>query len=218
MNLKSELLTKIPGIVHGFGTRSEPVPLDLLKQWEISKPVWRQVHKIKSIEVTTVNQVCGDVDALLCRTPGQIIAVQTADCVPILMAKKNGKAVAAIHAGWRGTIAEIVNAVWSNIYSWGESPENWVAAIGPAIGPCCYEISPEIAEDFAIKFGRSVLPTARLLDLQLANRLRLQAIGLSSVDVLKMCTRCNGEAVPTFHSYRREGGGTRQYSLIGISL
>jgi len=219
MFLKSALLYQVPGIVHGFGTRIEPVPAPFLPDWESQRPRWKQVHGTNCVEVKTPAQACGDVDAVFSDQTGIPIPVMTADCVPILLAHKEGKRVAAVHAGWRGTRARILANLWKALQERGESPENWVAAIGPSIGPCCYEVSPELADDFAKEFrdyGEDLaVPTFRHLDLPLINAEQLKEIGLEKVDLIRACTRCSLQgAEPKFHSFRREGSGTRQFSII----
>jgi len=92
-------------------------------------------------------------DALTTRTPGLLLGVQTADCVPILLADTRLRVVAAIHAGWRGTLARIaVKALGRMRMEFGTRPRDVVAAIGPAIGRCCYEVGPEVAQAFAAQF------------------------------------------------------------------
>ncbi len=212
--IQSSLLSKVPGLVHGFGTREEPVFHELLPAWNALKPSWKQVHKADVAHVLAANENCGEVDALWTREAGLPIAVVTADCVPILLAKKDGKAIAAVHAGWRGTRAHILSVLWEKLRAHGEWPSEWVAAVGPAIGPCCYEVSEEIAQDFENEFSsfgeKLAVPRHRILDLPAINAKELEQIGMSEVELLRHCTRCN----EAFHSYRREGGGTRQYSMI----
>lgn len=92
-------------------------------------------------------------DALAASAPGLLLGVQTADCVPILLADTRGRAVAAIHAGWRGTLARIaVKTLGRMRMEFGTQPKDVVAAIGPAIGRCCYEVGPEVAQAFAMQF------------------------------------------------------------------
>jgi YfiH family protein len=219
MHLKSELLSRISGVTHGFGTLGEPLALPFIVEWERSSPRWRQVHQVACAEVKGSGQECGEVDALWSSHPAIPIAVVTADCVPILLAHRNGRAVAAVHAGWRGTRAHILSALWSELAAQGEKPHDWVAAIGPAIGPCCYQVSEELAADFATEFANLgpgvAVPRTRILDLPAINAAELRQIGLAEVDLIRTCTRCSKD--PVFHSYRREGGGTRQWSAIQIN-
>jgi polyphenol oxidase len=126
-------------------------------------------------------------------------------------------AVAAVHAGWRGVRARILSTLWARLNEKGETPSNWVAAIGPAIGPCCYQVSEELASDFKLEFSRYgdalVQPSHRMLDLPAIQEAELKSLGLSSVDLIRACTRCTPG--PRYFSYRREGAGTRQWSIIG---
>jgi YfiH family protein len=218
MTLRSPLLEQVPGIRHGFGDLHAPIPAEFLPAWESSKARWKQVHGTGSAELKAIGQEAGEVDALWSRAPGVPTGVVTADCVPILMARADGGAVAAIHAGWRGTHAHMLLELWVKLVAAGERPENWVAAIGPAIGPCCYEVSAELAADFEQEFGiydpDLVVPRERHLDLPSINAAELHTVGLKQVEMLRLCTRCFGGDEPVFHSYRREGGGTRQYSII----
>lgn len=217
---RSHLLEKSARVSHGFGTRSEPIPLispGFLQTWDERRVDWKQVHGTALTCVTSANQRCGEVDALYTRTPGQPIAVVTADCVPILMARCDGKAVAAVHAGWRGTYARILKVLWKQLTEEGEHPQDWVAAVGPAIGPCCYEVSTDLAQDFSDEFGQAVV-SQRMLDLPAIQVDELKDIGLREVDLMRICTRCtqSQDSTFSFHSYRREGSGVRQYSVIMI--
>ena len=218
MHLKSKVLSRITGINHGFGTRLEEMPAQFQASWNDKKAIWKQTHGIACARIDTSGQACGEVDALYSRQPEIPVAVMTADCVPILMARKDGGSVAAIHAGWRGTQAHILTALWKKLESEGEMAANWIAAIGPAIGPCCYEVSDELGQDFLTEFGPIAVPRPRHLDLPAINQAELHQIGIKEVDLFRVCTKCDQlKGEPRFHSYRREGGGTRQWSVISIS-
>lgn len=92
-------------------------------------------------------------DALITATPGLLIAVQTADCIPILLADPEHRVVAAIHAGWRGTLKRIAEKTVGRMRMlFGSRPEKIIAAVGPGIGRCCYEVGPEVAKEFASQF------------------------------------------------------------------
>ncbi len=216
--MKSSLLSRIPGIDHGFGDARTPVASPLEVRFEERSPVWKQVHGIAIADVNHATQTCGEVDGLFSFERDVVVSVRTADCVPILLARKDGGAVAAVHAGWRGTHARILTALWEKLKARGEKPSDWVAAIGPAIGPCCYEVSPELAEDFEKEHGgKLAVPSPRMLDLPAVNAAELRDIGMRAedVEILRACTRCTQDAEGhVFHSYRREGKGTRQYSAI----
>ena len=215
--ITSRILEDVPGIVHGFGTLEEPMPPFVGESIEDSQsPRWKQVHGTQSVEVTSVRQECGEVDALYSKIISVPISVVTADCVPILMAHKNGLQVAAIHAGWRGTKARIVRKLWEKISMAGENPKDWVVAVGPAIGPCCYEVSEELAQDFCLEFvdldKQIVLPRKRHLDLPAIHAQELKQMGFGKIDLIRACTQCSTH--PLFHSFRREGGKTRQWSSV----
>ena len=92
-------------------------------------------------------------DALLTRAPGLLLAVQTADCVPILLADRRRRAIAAVHAGWRGTLARIAEKTLGRMkMEFDTRAEDVIAVLGPAIGGCCYEVGPEVAQAFAAQF------------------------------------------------------------------
>ncbi len=92
-------------------------------------------------------------DALITRERGVLLVIQTADCVPILLADTKSHAVAAIHAGWRGTLQRIAAKTLGRMQmEFGTHPQDVIAALGPCIGPCCYEVGSEVAKEFAAKF------------------------------------------------------------------
>jgi YfiH family protein len=217
MHINSNVLARVPGLKHGFGTRGEIVPSSLEPEWSQAHPSWKQVHGIDFVEITAPLQKCGETDGQLSLTPRLPVACVTADCVPVLLARKSGGAGAAIHAGWRGTFAGAVEAVWKELERRGELLSNWVAAIGPAIGPCCYEVSEELISDFKTKFGAMkpalIEPSYRRLDLPAIHEARLKDAGFGEVELIRACTFCSGSPDnPTFHSYRREKNSNRQYS------
>ena len=152
----------------------------------------------------------GNGDALLENEAGSVVAVRTADCVPIILIDEKLHAVAAVHAGWRGTVARIAPAaVQAMRERFGTEPAGLHAAIGPCIGPCCYEVGAEVAAQFGIE-GRA------RLDLPGANRKQLEEAGVTPERIYasKLCTMCRPE---DFHSFRRdkEAAG-RLYSFAGI--
>jgi YfiH family protein len=217
--LESRLLGAISGIRHGFGTRKEPISGAFTPLWQdAKKPQWKQVHGTACAEVKHPAQACGEVDGLWSRESASAIAVVTADCVPILLARRDGSAVAAVHAGWRGTQARILEKLFrEHLIPAGEKPWNWIAAIGPCAKPCCYEVSPELADEFKKNFGEIVVPKPRKIDLVRSNVLQLEALGIEEVDTQTAhCTICTRDDAGqfAFHSYRRDGSGGRQFSLI----
>jgi polyphenol oxidase len=196
-------LEALSWLIHGFGTRLSSIPTDVVT-------TVKQIHSANCVFAGGRSGNLGQGDALLDNTSGAALAVKTADCVPILLADERLRAVAAVHAGWRGTVAGIAQrAVESMRDRFGTDPADLSAALGPAIGECCYEVGPEVAAHF----GRQ--ERARI-DLVEANRRQLVAAGLAErrIHAACLCTMCRGDE---FHSYRRDGQAAgRMYSFIGI--
>jgi polyphenol oxidase len=95
-------------------------------------------------------------DAMLCGQAGRHLGIQTADCVPILLADPQHRIVAAVHAGWRGTLARVAAKTIGRMrLEFGTRAEDVIAALGPAIGPCCYEVGPEVAQAFSGQFAQA---------------------------------------------------------------
>lgn len=240
--LQSEPLNKIAGIVHAFSTRraersdftmgplSSPNPIIPMNrarfQAVIGAPGWpilklRQVHSgiVRDMDDTTAAGDPVEGDASVTSLPGALLGVQTADCVPILIADSAGSCVAAIHAGWRGSAAGITALTVTRLINrFQVKAEDLVAAIGPHIGVCCYEVGPEVVA--AIKEPSAIERrsewTKPHLNLLAANRQQLLEAGLlgQHIDVTSLCTRCRPDLL---FSYRREGDRTgRLLSVIGI--
>ncbi len=170
----------------------------------------RQVHGAAVLEGRPGR--CGEGDALVTTTPGLALAVVTADCVPILLA--SGERVAAIHAGWRGLVAGVIAATLKRF----DLPQRVTAWIGPAIGPCCYEVGQEVAVPVVAQSSEAVsAPGARgrpHLDLALAARIALERSGVVEIRRLALCTACHPALL---ESYRREGAlAGRNRSLIRL--
>ncbi|MCA1633019.1 MAG: peptidoglycan editing factor PgeF [Acidobacteria bacterium] len=166
-------------------------------------------------------------DAQVTRTPGVLLGVKTADCVPVLLADARTGACAGVHAGWKGTLAEIVRHTLKRMQAeFGAEAVDVRAAVGPAARACCYEVGAEVIEAFREKFPRSAdlfTPTREghaLVDLQRANREQLVEAGVRDerIHTLPLCTICRPEL---FFSYRREkklyGRTGRLLSVIGRS-
>jgi YfiH family protein len=179
--VESRQMAKLDWLVHGFSTRpggesllgGKPALNLGFTDWDARASVaanrakFTVVVAAKLMTLVTLRQIHSDVihvvaapaaeapkaDALATRTPGLLLGVQTADCVPILLADTRQRVVAAIHAGWRGTLARIVvKALGRMRMEFGTRPRDVVAALGPAIGRCCYEVGPEVAQAFAAQF------------------------------------------------------------------
>ena len=148
-------------------------------------------------------------DALLTDIPGVVLTVLTADCVPILLCDPVQRVVGAVHAGWKGSALGILDKTVKIMEKrYGSCPEEILAAIGPAIGGCCYEVGPEVAEHFA-EYAGAVIPSEKganpHLDLKAVNRRQLLDAGVlpEHIETSPVCTACEHER---FFSYRREGG------------
>jgi len=147
-------------------------------------------------------------DGLWSDEPGQAMMLVTADCLPIALARANGSkpALSVIHAGWRGLLAGIV-AEGAKTLGGGKL----TAAIGPGIGPCCYEVGEEVREPFRAAFGDDVVTDGRL-DLWSAAEQALRAAGCDEVERTDLCTYCHPEL---FFSHRRDRGRTGRQGVIG---
>jgi YfiH family protein len=167
-----------------------------------------------------------DADAVVSGTPGHVLAVQVADCVPVLLGDPATGAVAAIHAGWRGSAARISAAcVQTLVEQFGVRPANLVAALGPSIGACCYEVGPEMPDAFRQTgatddqlsrwFTRLGAGSLRL-DLWEVNRDQLVEAGVQHTRIYRsgLCTQTHATV---FDSYRAEGSDAgRMAALIRV--
>ncbi len=197
-------LDRFEWLLHGFGTRVSDIPALFPNLATL-----HQVHSAKWIDACGQSGTIGEGDALLENTPGTVIGVKTADCLPILLVDERRRAVAAVHAGWRGTAAQIASiAVSAMSDRFGTHPDGVHASIGPGIGKCCYEVGPEVASQFG-KNGKAHIDLAEI------NRRQLLASGIPAdrIYLSNLCTRCR---VDDFHSFRRDGATGRQYSFAGI--
>jgi YfiH family protein len=165
-------------------------------------------------------------DALMTDLPDVLLGVKTADCVPVILGDARTGACAAIHAGWRGTLAGIVKHALARLsQEFGTRPEDVRAAIGPAALGCCYEVGAEVIEAFRAEFTNAdalFTPTSEghaLVDLHRANLEQLTESGVAPerVHALPLCTMCRPE---DFFSYRRDrklhGRTGRLLSVIGL--
>ncbi len=231
--LRSRLLGGIP---HGFTTRQGGASRGPFASFNLGGAVgdvpghveqnWARLRQATGLSFARVRQVHGhrvlhasepspvpslEADAVISDRPGLAACVSVADCVPILLADPESGAVAAVHAGWRGTLARAAgHAVLALAREHGARPANLLAAIGPSIGPCCYQVS----QDLAARFRNEVGPAAgnprgqqSRVDLWLANAQILRQAGLARerIEVLGRCTACDPER---FFSHRRDIGRT----------
>ena len=152
-----------------------------------------------------------EADGMATERPGVILGVLTADCLPVVLALPGATAVAIAHAGWRGTLEGIVAATVRELCALsGAAPGDVVAALGPAIGGCCYQVGDEVREAFVTRWGaahaRRILKRSDpwRLDLQAANLIQLRETGVRAPNTaaLPLCTSCRPDL---FFSFRRDG-------------
>ncbi len=270
--LQVPALAKIPWLIHGFSTKPGGVSnqdsqkvLNLgFTEWDTKGSVLENRRLFQSalgasgLKLTPLKQIHSDVihvfdtpptetcqgDASITNRSGLLLSVQTADCVPILLVDPKKRAIAAVHAGWRGTLARIVvKAIGQMQMQFKSNPADILAAIGPSIGGCCYEVGTEVATQFLSQFadapqwfddfrtgdepnpvqwlnmmppGHQPPPKNVLLDLRKANRAQLLGAGLPAANIFvsDLCTACRRDLL---FSYRKEGPQSgRLMSVIGI--
>jgi YfiH family protein len=270
--LQVPALAKLPWLVHGFSTRVGGVSkldgkrvLNLgFTEWDARENVKENRRRLQAavgapdLQLVSLLQFHSDAilhfetaptepargDASVTKSKGLLLAVQAADCVPILLVDPKNRAVAAVHAGWRGTLARIVEKTIGRMQmQFGSEAPDLLAAIGPAIGGCCYEVGTEVAASFSGQFpnaaeffdelrtgdepnpvqwlnmmppGHQPPPKKVLLDLRKANRSQLEAAGVPATNIFAsdLCTGCRRDLL---FSYRKEGAQSgRMMSVIGI--
>ncbi len=176
------------------------------------------IHRVGLAEAAEEALLTGD--GLLTDEPGVVLGIQTADCVPVLLADRKTGAVGAFHAGWRGTLARIVKQGVARMQAeYGSLPSNMAAVIGPAIGPCCYQVREEVETLFRAAFSHADALFTRAssadgdperyshLNLEAANHRQLLEAGVpaSSIETPGLCTHCQRD---WFFSYRADEGFT----------
>jgi YfiH family protein len=243
----------IPGLVHGFCGRRGGVSRGDFAELNLSFRVgdapaavrenWRRVTDMFAsvVQVVTMRQVHGtrvtvvpdgrtdpgEADGMVTRSRGVALGVLTADCVPILLAVPLRRTVAAIHAGWRGTVAGIApRAVAYLAEQFDVTPAEILAALGPAIGGCCYEVDHDIVDELQQHWGampEAIVRQGRAkarLDLRRANAGLLTRAGVrpAAITTVGPCTQCS---TSEYFSYRGRRAATgrpttgRQLSFIG---
>lgn len=216
-----------PGLVHGFSGRLQQdrtAPLSGPGMAGLPLYTLKQVHgdDIVVVSQSDTKDKKPEADGMIAAESGILLGIATADCVPVLMVEPEKKLVAALHAGWRGTLKGIsVRAVDTLATDWGVNPRRLQVALGPAIGGCCYEVGREVGEALHQRWGTNS-PSAwkpvgekGFLDLRTINLAQLEDAGIprEQVCIVGPCTFCDATV---FASYRREGvGAGRQLSVIG---
>jgi hypothetical protein len=159
---------------------------------------------------------------MVCDRVGPVLGAFAADCIPIVFADPVARVCGACHAGWRGTVAGVAANVIARMVELGAQPGDIRVALGPSIGPCCFEVGPEVVAEFRRAFGERpglvvAGPRKDHVDLRVATRAVLEraGVGAEHVDDRPPCTRCEPER---FFSYRRDGmdGGVHM-GFIGLT-
>jgi purine-nucleoside/S-methyl-5'-thioadenosine phosphorylase / adenosine deaminase len=156
-------------------------------------------------------------DASTASAAGDLLGIETADCLPLLLVDPVRRAVGAAHAGWRGTVKGVAPAAVAAMVAAGSRASDLVAALGPSIGVCCYEVGPDVEEAFGPSGARFFRPGPRgraHVDVRAANRAQLLEAGLrdAAIHDVADCTFCT----PGYFSYRRDGKGAgRMINFVG---
>jgi YfiH family protein len=216
----------VPGLRHGFLDRGDSTMAGggdwgrALGALGIALPpvTVRQVHGTRVVMADPAAEPT-EADAIVTRERGLAVGIVTADCVPVLLLAPSVGAVAAVHAGWRGAAAGVLEAALRRVCETSDvTPAGVEVALGPSIGPCCYRVGVEVQAAFTARTGTTTAAAwtpagdRLVLDLRGAARLLLEAAGVRSITAVGPCTRCT----PTLASYRRDGADAgRQLSFIG---
>ena len=177
----------------------------------------RQVHGAEILVLREGEEApppgAADADAIVSTNSALVISVRVADCVPVLLADRRGRVVAAVHAGWRGTAAGVSAATVRAIRTLGVAQADLVVAIGPSIGPCCYQVDAVVRDRFQADWPQSeawLSPDGDgrwKLDLWRANRDQLETEGVPA-GAISVAESCTADHLVDWYSHRKEGAGT----------
>jgi YfiH family protein len=223
-----EALAALPGLAHGFGLRAPdlaPEPREETLRRAAARVsgagrllVLRQVHGARVAAAPWDEPP--EADAAVADAAGLLLGIQTADCLPVLLVDPVRRHVAAAHAGWRGTALGVAREALLALVARGSRPEHVVAALGPGVGPCCYEVGDELREAFGPE-GAAFFHTGPRgkprLDVRAANVRQLEAAGVraEAIHHVAECTFCRADR---YYSYRRDGKGSgRMISFVGYA-
>ncbi len=201
--LKSSILEDVTA----FFTTREGMP-----ELEAISPV--QTHS-DHVEIVDERKEYPDTDGLILTKLNTVICLKFADCTPLIFYDPKRKIGAVTHAGWRGTAAKIGVKTIKKMVECGSAPQDIIAVIGPAIGLCCYEVSPEVRDKLLETVNDTTgLYKNRRVDLKKINARQLEEVGVEKIDICQYCTSCNNDL---FYSYRKENGTTeRHYALLSL--
>jgi YfiH family protein len=219
-------LSSLPDLVHGFGQRAGPgretreeTRADVRAALEGAGRLllMRQVHGTTVVQAPW--EETPEADAAVAAEPRLLIGIATADCLPVLLVDPARRAAAGVHAGWRGTAGHIVARAVEAMVAGGSRPADLVAALGPGIGPCCYEVGEELRAAFGPggdAFFRPGPGARPHLDVRAANARQLEDAGVRPEQIHHVgdCTSCRRDL---YYSYRRDGQDTgRMISFVGF--
>jgi len=217
----------LPRLLHGFGTRGlSEAALEILARDNGAAVV--MLDQFHSADVLSLDRVPSERkrgDALVTDSPGLLLVVKTADCLPLFLFDEVRRIAAAVHAGWRGTAGMIARAAVESMgRRFGSRPEALTAAFGPCIGPSCYEVGEDVVRAFARGGPPGSIfnpipekPGRFHLDLRAANRAQLEGAGVLSRRIFSVavCTHCE----PGLLSWRRDrDSAARLYNFIGLTV
>ncbi len=183
-----------------------------------------QVHgdTVAVVDESHGGQTLPETDALITQARGVLLLLRFADCVPVLLVDPVRHAVGLAHAGWKGTVLEIaVKTVDAMHDAFGSQPAELIAGLGPAIGPCCFEVGDDVVAPLRQRYGSQAealihqqADGAEHVDLWLANRWQLQSCGVTQIETSQICTCCHQDEFP---SHRGEKGVTGRFpAVIGL--
>lgn len=184
-----------------------------------AEPLWlKQVHGVHVVDADALSDgAMPEADAAVTRRADRVLAIQTADCLPVVFAVDDGSVIGAAHAGWRGLAAGVLE---STVLAMGREPGRITAWIGPHIRQDAFEVGPEVRAAFIANDAhadQAFKPSNRagrfMADLTLLARRRLQSIGMTHIDD---CGHCSHARAKDFYSYRRDGNTGRMATLIWI--
>jgi hypothetical protein len=185
---------------------------------DLTSPNQRHTANVRRVGLAERGHIQVGYDALVTDEAHLPLLLRYADCVPILIYDPAHRAVALVHSGWRGTVLGAPQAaVESLVREFASRPQDLVAAIGPSIGPCCYEVGHEVVNAIQGAFPSSdALLTRRgrsrrYLNLWAANRRWLSGCGVQRIEVSEFCTACHTEE---FYSHRAENGKTGHFAAV----
>ena len=235
----------ITGRVIGMGTGDGNIgygpPRDRNEAW-VNRQAWSATIGVDAGSLVTISQLhgaavarvgradagrgaapgqgpAGPADAMITDETGVALLTLHADCLPLLLVDPDRPAIAAVHAGWRGTVSDIAGAaVRAMGDAFGSNPGRLLAYAGPAIGSCCYEVGPEVVQAWQLATphgSRAMLTRAGrpMFDLSLANRELLGRAGVNdeSIETTAICTRCSGDR---WFSHRGQGIATGRFGAV----